>query len=325
MQGKLKDINPQKIKVIFMGTSLFSKEILKALLDEKYNIISVFTQPDKKSGRRNEIEISSVKYFCQKKSLLCFQPQKLDDEVKKKIEKSQPDIIVVAAYGKILPENILSIPKFGSINIHTSLLPRYRGPSPIQNTLLNGEKETGISIMLLDKGMDTGDILEQKKIEITDSDTVLSLSKKLARKSVDSILKTIPRWILGKIAPEKQNDSEATYCKLIEKNDGRIFWNKSANEVYNQFRAFYPWPGIFSFWHRNDLQIRIKFNKIGVKKISRKLNYEVGEVFGDKNQISINTANGVIIVNDLQVEGKKSVSAREFINGYPDFIGSVLR
>jgi len=308
-----------------MGTSALAEVVLESLLKEKYNVAAVFTQPDKKAGRKKELKISPVKKLAQKHKISLFQPEEFDKDVISGVKKIKPDLIIVAAYGKILPKEILEIPGFSCLNIHTSLLPKFRGPSPIQNALLIGEKETGVTLMLMDEGIDTGDILARKKIKINSDDTFKTLSLKLSELSVKLLLKTIPLWIEGKLKRKKQDETQATFCQLIERNDGRIFWNETAENIYNKYRALYPWPGVFCFWENDGSLERIKFQKISLQKDSSRDKRRVGEVFQLENKIGIQTANNAVIADIIQLEGKKSLAAKEFINGHPDFIGSVLK
>jgi len=317
--------NIQDLKVIFMGTPSFAERMIVSLIKNNYNLTSVFTRPDKKVGRNQEIKKSPVKILAEKNDLKIFQPEKLNDLIVEEIQNQKPDLIVVAAYGKIIPESILKIPKFGCINVHPSLLPKFRGPSPIQNALLSGEKETGTTIMLMDKGMDTGDILSQKTITIKESETFPELSEKLVELSSELLLKTLPLWINKKIEARKQDDSKASLCQLIERNDGKIIWTEDAEVIFNKFRALYPWPGIFTFWEKDKSLKRIKLNKIGMLRNNPVVNHHIGEVFFIANKIGVQTQNGVIILEEIQIEGKPNVKILDFINGYPDFFGSILK
>jgi len=307
-----------------MGTSDFAKDILEALIKEDYNIVGVFTKPDAKIGRKQELNESPVKKIALEKNIPFFQPEKFNEDAISEFKKLKPDLVIVAAYGKLLPQKVLDTPGFGCVNIHPSLLPKFRGPSPIQNALLCGEEETGTTIMLMDAGMDTGDILMQKKIQIDANDTAETLSQKISILSIQTLLMTIPAWIERKIESIAQDNTQATLCQLIEREDGRIIWEKDAQEIYNQFRALYPWPGIFTFWKNNETIMRLKLSKIRLQKRNPALHYETGEIFEIGESIGVLTANGVIILEEIQPEGKKNMSAQDFINGYPKFIGSSL-
>jgi len=308
-----------KLKLIFFGTSEFSEVILDSLTKAGYNIAGVFTRPDQKVGRRQEWQKTPVKIMAEKNGIPVFDPAKLDSTSLEQIGNLAPDMIITAAYGKIIPQSILDIPEFGAINVHPSLLPKFRGPSPIQNALLSGEKETGTTIMLMDAGMDTGDILMQKSISIGQADILPELLQKLAVLSAELLLETIPLWIEGKIKPRKQNNSEATFCRMIEKEDGKIDWRETAQSIYNRYRAFYPWPGIFTIWNGK----RIKLNKISLAKNSQEKR-PTGKVFEFDGKIAIQTKERVIILEELQIEGRPNIKAMDFINGYKKFIGSIL-
>lgn len=318
--------NPIKLRMVFMGTSEFSKKILQRLIESGYNIVSAYTQPDKKAGRNQEIKISPIKKLAEENDIRVFTPDKFDHAAVNELENQKPDIIIVAAYGKILPKEILEIPGFGCINIHPSLLPKYRGPSPIQNAILNGETETGTTIMLMNEKIDAGDILVQEKTTIGKDETAFDLSERLAEISSDLLLKTVPLWIERKLTPQKQDDSKATFCQLIERSDGKIIWTDEAESIYNRFRAFFPWPGLFTFWENTKgITRRLKLSKISFLRNNPEMKHHIGEVFCIGEEIGAQTTRGVIILEELQPEGKPNMPARDFINGYPDFIGSILK
>ncbi len=315
-----------KFKVVFMGTSDFAADILKALVKANYNLVTIYTRADSKIGRKQEINETPIKQIAQEKNLLVLQPEKFTPEVIAELENIKPDLIVVAAYGKILPKRVLEIPKFGCLNVHPSLLPKFRGPSPVQNTLLFGAKQTGTTIMLMDAGMDSGDILAQEKIDIKPKELFPQLLKRLALLSAELLEKTIPLWLEKKIETEKQNPQEATLCQLIERGDGKINWNQEAYEIFNQYRALYPWPGVFTFWEsKENLILRLKLTDIDWKKDNSSFENEIGKVFQKNDSIGVQTLQGVILLNEVQLEGKKSMKIKDFLNGYPDFLNSFLK
>lgn len=321
----LKNNKALKLKIIFMGTSSFAKEILEALDENNYNIIGCFTQPDKKVGRSQEIQINPVKEFCIKNDLKVFQPFKINEDAIAQIADLSPDLIVVAAYGKIIPKKVLDIPGYGCINVHASLLPKFRGSSPIQNALLLGEKETGVTLMLMDEGIDTGDIITQEKVAIDENDTTVTLTEKLAAAGKELILKTLPQWAEKKIELVKQDNSKATSSQLIEREDGHIIWEDEAENIYNRYRAFQPWPGIFGFWENNVALQRIKFLKIKLQKTDPETKHNIGEVFEIGDQVGVQTLKGVIILEEVQLEGKEPAPIVNFKNGYPNFLGTILK
>ena len=316
----------KKLKIVFMGTSDLAGIILESLVDSPHELLAIVTQPDNKNKSRKIKIVSPVKEVAKKNKLRIFQPKKLDEKFIGELKDLNPDLLVVAAYGKILPKKILEIPKLKSINVHASLLPKLRGPSPIQNSLFQGDNKTGITIMLMDEGVDTGDILSQKKIKINDDDDYITLTSRLSVAGAKLLLDTISKWSSKKINSKKQNNSEATLCQLIEKNDGRIFWDKDANSIYNAIRAFKVWPGIFTFWKDDGINRKVSLTSIYVDTNKKGDSYHLGEVFQRKNKkICVQTSEGILIIEKLQMEGKNEVESNSFINGYPNFIGSLLK
>lgn len=318
-------IQPIKLRIIFMGTSTFAQKILQTIIDKKYNIVSVYTQPDKKTGRKQEIKKGVVKTTAEQHNIPVFEPTKLNEETVNAIKEQKPDLIIVASYGKILPKTLLDTPGFGCVNVHTSLLPKFRGPSPIQNAILQGEQETGITIMLMDEGIDTGDILGQKKTVINKDETAAELQEKISQTGADLILEIIPLWAERKINPRKQNNDEATLCQLIERADGQVIWSDDAEFIYNRYRAFQPWPGIFTFWQKDEYPKRIKLHKISHLKNNPENNHHAGEVFQIKDKIAVQSGKGVVILEEVQMEGKEKMTAEEFVRGFRDFTGSILK
>lgn len=308
-----------------MGTSNFAATMLQRLIDEKYNLVGVYTKPDKPVGRDQKIQTGPVKDLAEKNKLPFFQPAKFNEEAISELKKLKPDLIIVAAYGKILPKAVLDTPGFGCINTHTSLLPKFRGPSPVQNALLCGEKETGVTIMLMDEDMDTGDILSQQSVAIDPYDTYPVLMEKLEVVAKELLLKTAPLWIERKIEPLAQIKENATLCQMIDREDGRIFWKEDAQVIYNKFRALYPWPGIFTFIRQNDRLARIKLLSVKIQLQDPLEKHPQGEVFLIGEDVGVQTASGVIILDKIQLEGKKPTQVKDFINGYPSFIGSKLQ
>ncbi len=284
----------KKTKTIFIGTSEFAAPILEALVHCSLFVVRcVVTAPDKPVGRKKEITPSPIKTAALRNNLSVLQPEKIS-EISEKISKLKPDLIITASYGQIIPKNILDVPKYGSINIHPSLLPKYRGPSPIQTAILNGDKVTGISIMLMDEKMDNGPILAQKKVAIKNKENYQSLEKRLSLKSASFLSEILPQYVQGKIKPKKQNDSEAVYTKILSRQDGQIDWRKSAQEIERMLRAFEPWPGIWT-----------NFGKRRVKILKAK-------AVQKPRATAIKTGKGYLLLEIVQPEGKKPMSAKEF-------------
>lgn len=313
-----------KLSFVFMGTSELSGAIFDSLL-KKYNVIGVFTKPDTKIGRGHENFSPLVKKLAESHKIPVFQPNKFNDEAVENLKKLNPDLVIVAAYGKIIPQAALNIPKFGFINVHVSLLPKYRGPSPIQNALINGESETGVTIMLMDKGVDTGDILTQEALSIDPEDNTKILTEKLSVIGAELLLKTIPLWTTGKIKSQPQKHDAATFCQLIEREDGHINWTNDAESIYNRYCALTPWPGIFSYWKNGAQTIRLKFISVAIRKDGDSKKHKTGEIFKIEKEIGVQTANGIIILKEIQKEGKQKMKALEFLNGHPNFIGSIFQ
>src|SRR3989344_324010 len=225
------------MKLVFFGTSKFAVPALKKLADSDYEIAAVITQPDKPAGRKQELSPSPVKEAAQELGLKILQPSKLDS----KFEIPDSDIFIVASYGKIIPKSILAIPKYGTLNIHPSLLPKYRGPSPIQSAILNGDKETGVSIMVLDAEMDHGPVLANVKAQISNNKGFRELHDGLAVTGAELLMEVLAKYINGEIKPQPQDHSQVTFTKIITKDDGRIDWNKPAEVINNLIRAYEDW------------------------------------------------------------------------------------
>lgn len=313
-----------QIRIVFMGTPILSQEILNALLDAGYNIVAVVTKPDTKIGREQTLTPSPVKMVAEQKGIPVLTPDKLDNDFQSKLSDFKPDLIIVAAYGKILPESVLTLPAFGCINIHYSLLPRFRGASPIQNALLFGDKKTGVTLQKIDAGLDTGDIIAAQIVDIDPNDTAQTLTPKLNAVAQGLLLKVLPLWVKQKIKAVPQNHQEAVLCQLIERADGKIEWGNEAQDIYNRFRAFDPWPGVFTYWKKGDSFIRLKLNDIHLHTSQITQHYTLGEVFQLADDIGVQTGNGVIIINTIQPEGKVQMPIADFVRGNPDFIGGNL-
>lgn len=293
-------------KIIFFGTQEFGKGILEALIKSSdFEIVAVFTQPDRPVGRKQEIQKSPVKILAEDHNLKILQPESLKNY---EIPNLGADLNIVCQYGIIIPQTVLDSAKHGSINIHTSLLPKYRGASPIQSAIINGEKETGVTIMLMDSKMDHGPILAQEKLTIAPNDNYLTLSDKMLPVACELLLKTIREYLAGDIAPQEQNHEQATLCKMFTREDGQIDFNKSAVEIYNQFRGLNPWPGVFTFYDNK----RVKL--LNIKPVEK--NIEPGKFVVENGRLFIGCTEGALEIFELQIEGKRSMNAKAFINGY---------
>lgn len=311
-----------EISLVFMGTSTFAATILEALQKENSHILSVYTQTEKPSGREHSMKKSPVALVAEKYALRLSAPQKLDENVIEEIRALKPEVLIVAAYGKILPESILNIPPMGAINVHGSLLPKYRGASPIQNALLHDEKETGITLIKMDKGIDTGDILSQSSIKIDPEETVDQLEERLADLGAKLLTETLPPYLNGQISPLPQDDYCASYCSRFKREDGMINWQEEAKNIFCRYRACAGWPEIFTFWNGK----RLKLKKISLAtKISDFQNKLPGTVFALGDSVLVTAKNGALVLKEVQLEGKNKMAITDFVRGYKNFIGSQLK
>ena len=328
--------NQEKIKIIFAGTPNFAIPSFQALLGDKdFEILAAITQPDKKVGRKQILSPAPVKIEAEKNGTTVWQPEKIK-ECEEKIIKAKPDLGVVIAYGQIIPQNILDIPRYGWVNIHGSLLPKYRGAACIQAAILAGDKETGITIMKIDKGLDTGQILKQTKIEINSEDTTEILYNKLAKLGAEIIADTLKNYIAGEIKPKDQDNSQSSYAPTLKKEDGKINWQKPAEEIERMVRAFTPWPGTWAEIKNNHrpggtppIINKIKWQgKLKIKNTDSKIllinKYKPGEIFLHDNQLAVQCGQNALIIKNLQLEGKKETSAEEFLRGHKNIVGQTL-
>ena len=296
------------LKVIFMGTPDFCVPILESLI-EKTNVIAVVTQPDKEVGRKHEIMYSPIKKVALQHNIKVFQPVKIREEYQDIIDLN-PDIIITCAYGQIIPEVILNNPRLGCINVHASLLPKLRGGAPIHKAIIDGYDKTGITIMYMDKGMDTGDMISKVEVKIEDNDTAESLHDKLKLVSVPLLLDTLPKIIDGTNSREKQNDEDATYAYNVSREEEHIDFNKTSKEIYNQIRGLNSWPGAYAVLDDNNIKIWSSVI------LDSKYNKDPGTIVDiSKKGIIVVTKDSSILITELQLSGKKKVLACDFING----------
>ena len=310
-----------------MGTPEFSAIILKELCQSKYKPVLVVTAPDKPVGRKQILTPPPVKVIAQRYEIPILQPGKIQ-EVIAEIRATNPGLVVVAAYGQILPKEILDIPKYGCLNVHPSLLPKWRGPSPIQYTILNGDEKTGVTIILMDEKMDHGPILTNSKLQITNPKiTYLELHNKLAEIGAGLLLETIPKWIKGEIKPEPQDESKTTYTKILTREDGEIDWKKSAEDLERQIRAFDPWPGSFTFWEiMKGKLLRIKIFKARVFTSPTGKTFSIGKVLVvPQNKAGVQCGKDFLLIEELQLEGQKPMESEKFLRGHPDFTHATLK
>ncbi len=303
----------KRLRLIFMGTPQFAVPILEALIKSGEEILAVVTQPDKPAGRGKKLTPPPVKVLAEKHGLPVLQPSKIKDPAfLAKLKEASPDVIVVAAYGKILPKEVLEIPKFGCINVHASLLPKFRGAAPINWAIIAGEKETGVTIMQMDEGMDTGDILLMEKIPIEEGETAGTLHDKLSSLGAKLIVKALNLLKEGKLTPRKQPEEGVSYAPMLKKEDGLLDFSRPATELANLIRGLDPWPTAYAYFRGKLIKF---FHPRAEKGPSQG---EPGEILGldEEGFLLIGTGEGVLGVKEVQLEGKKRISAEEFVRGY---------
>ncbi len=314
------------MRMIFMGTSELSVTILEALVQAGHEILDVYTRADKPAGRGRKPTPPPVKEAAQRLGLPVYQPVsiKTPEEIER-VRQIKPDIAVIAAYGRLIPGPMLDIPPLKFVNVHPSLLPKYRGPSPINSPILAGDRETGVSIFVLEETMDTGPILAQRSMPLSPGDTGETLSRKLASLGAELLLETIPRWAAGEINPQPQDDSQATYTHILKKEEGRLDWSRPAVELWRQVRAFQPWPGSFSTWKGHLLKI------LASEPVDSPVEGEPGMTLlihdpkdPGKMLPAVQTGQGLLVLRKLQLEGHRPLDGQVFLQGERGFAGSRL-
>jgi len=298
-----------KLKVVFMGTPEFSVPVLEGLIDN-YDVIGVVTQPDKEVGRNHEIKFSPIKEVALKNDIRVFQPVKIRTDYED-IIKLAPDMIVTCAYGQIIPKVLLDLPEYGCINVHASLLPKYRGGAPLHRCVINGDSKTGITIMYMDEHMDSGDIISQSEILIDVNDTVGTIHDKLSVLGKELLLQTIPSIIEGTNERIKQNEDDVTYAPVIKREDEIIDFNKTSLEIYNKIRGLNPFPVAYAMLDGKVVKIYKAIIKDNI--YTTKNNGEIVRIHDDG--IGVSTADAEIVLTEIKVEGKRKMSAREYLNG----------
>jgi methionyl-tRNA formyltransferase len=319
------------LRIIYMGTPQFAVPALEALiahaapgdvLPEGYEIVTVITRPDKPAGRGREIVFSPVKQSALQHQIPVWQPGSFKKpENSAELAGYKADLYIIAAFGQILPQSVLDQPGYGTLNIHASLLPKYRGADPIAETILQGDKETGISIMLLDAGVDTGPVLLRRSLVIADSDTTSSLTLRLAEIGAQALLEALPLWVGGTLVPEPQNEEKASHTRMLRKEDGLIDWSRPASVIARQVRAYSPWPSAYTYWEGK----MCKVLKAQVQAMTSEKEIAPGMVgvreLAGHQVLGVATGSGVLIIQQLQLEGKKAMNAEEFLRGYAQIAG----
>ena len=311
-------------RIIFMGTPDFAVPSLARLIaagpDHNWRVVAVATQPDRRAGRGKKPVVSPVKALALEHGIDVLQPAGLrkDPAAVDALAALAPDLLVVAAYGLILPPRVLDIPRFGAVNVHASLLPAYRGASPITAALLDGRDETGVTIMLMDAGMDTGPMLAQARQSIAPDDTTAGLSTRLAAQGAELLVATLPRWLAGEIAPVDQADlpGEVSTCRLIKKDDGRIDWTRPAVAIERMTRAYAPWPSAFTTWRGENFKI-LRARVVPGRATP-------GHVVAVEGGVAVGTGDALLQLEEVQPAGKRAMDVASFLNGTPDFVGADL-
>lgn len=316
----------QPLNIIFAGTPDFAAQHLQALLHSPHNVIAVYTQPDKPAGRGKKLQASPVKQLAEQHNIPVFQPKSLrNSEAQAQLASLNADVMVVVAYGLILPQAVLDTPRLGCLNVHGSILPRWRGAAPIQRAIWAGDKQTGVTIMQMDAGLDTGDMLHKVYCDISPTETSASLYDKLADLAPSALVEVLNGLKSGQFTAEKQDDAQTNYADKLTKEEAKLDWNLSAKQLERNIRAFNPWP--IAYFYTSDGQGNEQTLKVYQAQVLPHQNKPVGMILSaDKNGIQIATAEGVLNILQLQPAGKKPMSAQDFLNGRADWlsVGKVL-
>ncbi len=308
------------MRIVFMGTPDFAVDCLEALVNSTHDVVAVFSQPDKPQGRKQIMTPPEVKVCAEKYGIPVYQPATLKDGSSTALLKElNPDLIVVVAYGKLIPQEILDIPKFGCVNVHGSILPKLRGAAPIQWAVINGEKVTGVTTMQLDAGLDTGDILLVKETEIGENETSGELFDRLKILGAEVLMETIDAMLKGELNPIKQDDSKATYASMLNKSISPVDWSKSAFEVHNHIRGLEPWPVATT-------EINGKPVKLFGSRMGKNCGNAAGEVVNSEKEFEVCCGDGnSVIITQLQAQGKNKLSSADFLRGFKIEKGTVLK
>lgn len=306
--------------IVYMGTPDFAVPALEKLIEAGHRITAVVTQPDRQRGRGKEVLYSPVKECALKYDIPVFQPGKIKaPEAVEQLKSYQADIFVAAAFGQILSKEILEMPKYGCVNIHASLLPKYRGAAPIQWAVINGEEKTGVTIMQMDEGLDTGDIISQREVLIAQDETGESLFEKLSVVGAELLAETLEGIRRGDAVKRKQDDSQSTYARMLKKEDGRIHWNRTSKQIEQQIRGMNSWPSAYTIWNGKTLKIwKAQWNQ----SVHAHAPGTILDV--EKESVMVACGEGIIRIQELQLEGKKRMPVKDFLLGYHMEAGSKL-
>jgi len=304
-------MQPAAIRTVFMGTPEFALPTLQGLIDAGVDLVGIYTQPDRPKGRGKQVAVPPVKELALNHGIPVFQPPKLRaPEAAADLEDLAPDLIVVVAYGQILPKRVLDIPRYGCINVHASLLPKYRGAAPINKAIMEGETETGITTMLMDAGLDTGDMLVKRSLAIGPDETAGELHDRLARLGRETMEETLRQLCAGELAPEKQDDNLTSYAPMLKKEDGRLDWSRPADELHNLVRGLDPWPGAYTTLNGQLL-------KVARTRVAAGSGAPGSVVAADQEGVCVACGDGLLVVGELQLPGRKRLAAADFLRGQP--------
>lgn len=303
-------------RIVFMGTASFSLAVLKMLIEEGYNIVGVVTQPDRYVGRKKVLTMPDVKVEALKYDIPVIQPARIKEDYQA-VADLKPDLIITAAYGQIVPQAVLNIPRLGCINVHASLLPLYRGGAPVHQAIIDGQEKTGVTIMYMVKKMDAGDMIAQKEIPILEEDTVGILYDRLSDLGAKLLKETLPDILKGTNQRIPQDENLVTYAPTLSREDERLDWNMSARQVYNKVRGTNPWPGSYTTYQGKTVKIwagQVHQCENAMKHHAHQDNGTIVKIFKDAIGVKVN--DGVYLITELQLEGKKRMSVKDYLNGH---------
>jgi methionyl-tRNA formyltransferase len=309
-----------RLRIVFMGTPDFAVNSLRALGESEDEVVAVVTQPDREKGRGRRMVPTPIKLLAQERQIPVLEPERVGDaHFLSRLKDYEPELVVVVAYGQILSRAVLDLPRFGCINVHASLLPKYRGAAPIQWAIIKGEERTGVTVMQMDEGMDTGEILLQKEISIAPEDNSETLSDRLSRLGADALRETLNLLKQGKLKAIAQDSSRASYAPRLSREDGEIDWGKGAGEVGNLIRGMTPWPGAFTFMEGKTLKV------FGAKVIEKKAGSPPGIITGISPQgLEVATGDGSLLITEVQLESKRRMPVADFLRGHRVEVGTEL-
>jgi len=297
------------MRLVFMGTPAFAVPTLERLVDAGYEVKAVLTQPDRPRGRRHQTSASAVKQAALARGLTVYQPERVRrPEAVEYLRNLAPEAMVVVGYGQIIPQSVIDIPRLGILNVHASLLPKYRGAAPVQWAIAKGETRTGVTIMRIDAGLDTGDILSAAETEVASEESAIDVSQRLASMGATLLVETLAEWAAGRITPQKQNDSQATLAPILKKEDGLIDWSRPAAEIHNRVRGFQPWPGAYTTFRGQTLNV-------WRSRVAQPAWPVAPGTLVQLKPVVVAAGEGALELLEVQLEGRKRIAAADFANG----------